>query len=36
MNEIIRVNETKVNNDLIQTVNARELYECLGLKKSQV
>lgn len=36
MNEIIKVNETKVNNDLIQTVNARELYECLGLKKSQV
>ena len=31
MNELIKLNQTKINNDLVQTVNARELHEFLDV-----
>lgn len=33
MNELIRISETKVGNDLIQTVNAKELHAYLGSRQ---
>ena len=34
MNELIKLNQTEIGNEAVQTVNARELYEALGLDKS--
>ena len=34
MNELIKLNEVKINDELVQAVSARELYEALGLDKS--
>ena len=34
MNELIKLNQSDINGELQQTVNARELYEALGLDKS--
>ena len=34
MNELIKLNQSAINGELQQTVNARELYEALGLDKS--
>ena len=33
MNELIKLNETKINDETVQTVNARELHEFLGVGK---
>ena len=33
MNELIKLNETEINNETVQTVNARELHEFLGVGK---
>ena len=33
MNELIKLNETKINNELVQTVSARELHQFLGVGK---
>ena len=33
MNELIKLNESKINNELVQTVSARELHTFLGSKR---
>ena len=33
MNELIKLNETKINNELVQTVSARELHTFLEVGK---
>ena len=33
MNELIKLNETKINDETVQTVNARELHAFLGVGK---
>lgn len=33
MNELIKINETNINGELVKTVNARDLYEFLGFKR---